>query len=79
MTMYFTTTNACSCPDYEFRKSRAGSHCKHQEALLDALALVYQTVRQWRTVDMDVDLSKWVQDAGRWHSQSKPAMKASLP
>ena len=48
---YYTTTEACSCPDFRYR-----SHirpCKHVKALRDAHALIDATNRKWAGLNVD--------------------------
>ena len=45
---YFTTTKACSCPDFRFRGRFRP--CKHVKALREAQALITAQKRKWDTV-----------------------------
>ena len=42
---YFTTTEACSCPDWRWRRPEAG--CKHMLALRRAMAVVEANKAKW--------------------------------
>lgn len=35
---YETTLEHCTCPDYQYRQSKIGGHCKHQQAIIIRLA-----------------------------------------
>ena len=45
---YFTTTNACSCPDFRYRGRLRP--CKHISALVDAYALIRAVLRKWESI-----------------------------
>ena len=44
---YFTSTEACSCPDWRFRGRQRP--CKHVEALRQAVAVIAATNAKWAT------------------------------
>ena len=44
---YFTSTVACSCPDYVYRRMRLGLPCKHIRRLQEALALLSSNRAKW--------------------------------
>ena len=44
---YYTSTEACSCPDFVYRRMRAKQYCKHQKALNAALELIDANVAKW--------------------------------
>ena len=48
---YYTSTEACSCPDWTWRGSRPGKHhgrpCKHITALRRAVSLLAQNSVKW--------------------------------
>ena len=44
---YFTSLEACSRPDYVYRRMRTGQQCKHQKALRQALELLAANEARW--------------------------------
>ncbi len=44
---YFTSTVACSCPDYVYRRMRLGLPCKHIRRLREAEALLAANRVKW--------------------------------
>ena len=44
---YMTSTVACSCKDYQYRRMRRGEHCKHILSLRAALALIASNRAKW--------------------------------
>ena len=50
---YYTTPDACSCPDWRWRR-RAGG-CKHMRALVAALELIAANDRKWLRSDGSLD------------------------
>ena len=44
---YFTSLDACSCPDFRYR--RRARPCKHVAALRDAYKLIKAVLRKWET------------------------------
>ena len=49
---YFTSTEACSCPQWRFRPW--ARPCKHQKALRQAIELVDANRRKWATRPLTV-------------------------
>ena len=43
---YFTSVDACSCPDYRYRKGPRGRDCKHIAALKLAVQVLARTQGQ---------------------------------
>ena len=48
---YYTTTEACSCPDFRYRGRLRP--CKHIRRLRDAHALIEATNRKWDGLNVD--------------------------
>ena len=52
---YYTSTEACSCKDWEYRGSRPGKYhnkpCKHMASLRQALQLLGRNAAKWATAE----------------------------
>ena len=52
---YFTTPEACSCPDWKWRGSKPGKYhgrpCKHMTALRRAVSLIAANNAKWATAE----------------------------
>ena len=44
---YFTSVDACSCPDYQYRRGRLGQDCKHMAQLREAVEVVASHRARW--------------------------------